>query len=61
MTETPSRVAARGYETNTLEQRCYWCRINPFESQTINLDPVGTVPSLIVFEDPREDSNGLNV
>ena len=56
--QTPLCGAARGYETTISEQRCYWYRINPFKSQTINLDPNGTVPSLIVFEDQREDSSG---
>ena len=34
---------------------------NPFKSQPTDLDPVGVVPSLIVFEDQMEDSSGAGV
>lgn len=41
--------------------RFCWCGTDPFTSQTIDLDPVGTVPSLIAFEDQMGDSSESNV
>lgn len=59
--KTPVCLATCGYETIILEQKCFWCGTSSFKSQLIDLDPIGTVPSLIVFEDQMEDSNGTNV